>query len=96
MATVWRPSSDAARNTRIAISLRLATRMRRIGAGRSAVMMESCSPQHPTIGLTACPDEVDPPFGINRIPGLDPGIGPRVQLLRMKIDGRAKPGNDVG
>jgi hypothetical protein len=48
------------------------------------------------LGFTAYPDEVDPPFGINRIPGLDPGIGPRVQHLRMKIDCRAKPGNESG
>src|SRR5262249_49569921 len=49
MATVWRPSSDAARNTRIAISLRLATRIRLIGADGIAVIMESCPPQRPTI-----------------------------------------------
>src|SRR5580700_5276130 len=48
---VWSPSSEAARNTRIAISLRLATRIRLMGAGMitSAVIMASCPPQRPTI-----------------------------------------------
>src|SRR6266481_3591075 len=38
----------------------------------------------------SAPDEVDPPSSVTR------GLDPRVHLLRLRMDCRVKPGNDVG
>src|SRR5258707_9447815 len=107
MATGERPSSDAARNARMAISLRLATRMRRIGAGTvtSAVMMEvlfapaslpgrgRACPGHPGYSRSApsCPGSPGQARRRRRLV-IQRGRNPlSPQAFRLFLDQRAEP-----